>query len=1349
MAIRVNIGGQQIIVKDTDDPVLAEKIAKRELKKRTGEYSTFGELFGTGPIWGIQTGMFQGPTQTISTALDWAFGTDMTSGVEDFFTKYKVDKPISPLGQISGTIFQLAAPAGVATKLTRAKYLKKAKAPGRKPFGKPVDRYVKKPERWKHTILPIGVADYAAFTADVPTFFDISNTKDKAFDDLDNREKAAKRMGHKLEGAIEGATILLGAPVIWKQLKNYMAGEKGLTRELADISTSSKAMMASAKWIQNRKANLAKAMQEGQYKGKKFKMPWKEYDLYQDILYKFRSQGAFPTKEAMDAHNAKAWQIGDEMHRAEANLHNMAEGYKWLAKSGEMSDYQLRSVINYLDTAVYGKSELIRQAAMRNLQRIDKDFMSKKRWFKSVTEEIDPKTGAASWRETIVPKFSFAKNARFTRQQVDSLSKQLPEFEKVLPKSFLDAVDINMGRYGYQLYKAFLKGEKYAPKLDSPEWIAARKEVLQHKLVKTSGEADEMLSELLKQGSFDNAYMLPKYSLEGIKMGLLKDKKLTNYPAIRKFLGEVKGETLPDLMLKNRSTIDNLARLTSGLRYMDEIASINARLSPRTSFVSGPSMRGGQAVLKEVGEREGRFLYDKIDDIPQAKQNAFKDETGMPIRIPDEARFGDIRNKITTRSIADAITGAQRGWLEQDPGGLSRAWGAYLAMKGLVQQSKTIYSPITQVRNATSASLFALMNGNIASRQDLQDSMMIVFDSLRKTQGTKMNEYYSNAMRRGVVQSGAIAAEIQGVIDDAVRAMELNRTAGLGKKLTQARNNLAARIYMGSDDVWKIFSWEMEKGKLARAFENASVRLAKEGKSFKVSPGSYKMMSDRTVREVEGADGIWNNFSKKTQRDVIEDIGASIARDTVPNYSKVPAFIKALRRTPFGNFIAFPSEIIRTSVNSASRAIDEIASGVPEIAEIGMRRLMGNLAVMYAVPKATVTFGKWMTGAVEEQIEAYKRSFAMPWEKNADLVPLQTDENGNIVEFYNYTYTNPYEYLRAPILAVFNAVANGETRGEKLHEILWNMFVGSRKEKGMLREYAEPFFGESIATTALLDAQRNITYTSGSPRKIYNEVDSGGLKLAKTLAHIANLALPPVVPVKFRPGEPSPMFLKGLPRSALYAAGLTDKPFARKGKKPDFATQLAESFTGLKTIRPILERTLKYRAHEAKDEMNEAVSYYTAVGRDPNILDPEDHVKALMRTNEARFSAIRDVSMAVEDARKLGMTDEEIYDVLKESKISKPEAIMNRLFIPYFPSEYQIKRVLEKEGAVFPEAELRQSFLEELRPTLPRTSFVGPGFVPPRAPRRLTAQQKAARDPRGSAAVLLRQRELEKMLGIN
>jgi hypothetical protein len=118
------------------------------------------------------------------------------------------------------------------------------------------------------------------------------------------------------------------------------------------------------------------------------------------------------------------------------------------------------------------------------------------------------------------------------------------------------------------------------------------------------------------------------------------------------------------------------------------------------------------------------------------------------------------------------------------------------------------------------------------------------------------------------------------------------------------------------------------------------------------------------------------------------------------------------------------------------------------------------------------------------------------------------------------------------------------------------------------------------------------------------------------------------------------------------------------------------------------------------------------------------------------------------------MSDQEVYKVLKGTKIANPRAIMNRTFIPYFPSEFAIGEALSKEGAeraaFFPEAALRQAWIQDIKPLLPQESFVGgPPQISTAAQPRITRRVKAALDPRSSAGVMLRQQELEKLLGIN
>ena len=45
MAVRIVVDGQSFNIKGTDDPDVARKLAKRELRKRSGEFSALGEFW--------------------------------------------------------------------------------------------------------------------------------------------------------------------------------------------------------------------------------------------------------------------------------------------------------------------------------------------------------------------------------------------------------------------------------------------------------------------------------------------------------------------------------------------------------------------------------------------------------------------------------------------------------------------------------------------------------------------------------------------------------------------------------------------------------------------------------------------------------------------------------------------------------------------------------------------------------------------------------------------------------------------------------------------------------------------------------------------------------------------------------------------------------------------------------------------------------------------------------------------------------------------------------------------------------------------------------------------------------
>ena len=116
-----------------------------------------------------------------------------------------------------------------------------------------------------------------------------------------------------------------------------------------------------------------------------------------------------------------------------------------------------------------------------------------------------------------------------------------------------------------------------------------------------------------------------------------------------------------------------------------------------------------------------------------------------------------IYNNLTKATLADS------GPLMN---GLKAAYGGLLRLKGISQYSKTVLSPITQVRNFTTASAFALANGNVAyirarRKTGLETPTKAIFaDLFNKGDQAVFNDLYE-AQRRGVLGTSAELREIQ------------------------------------------------------------------------------------------------------------------------------------------------------------------------------------------------------------------------------------------------------------------------------------------------------------------------------------------------------------------------------------------------------------------------------------------------------------------------------------------------------------------------------------------------------------------------------------------------------------
>ena len=152
-----------------------------------------------------------------------------------------------------------------------------------------------------------------------------------------------------------------------------------------------------------------------------------------------------------------------------------------------------------------------------------------------------------------------------------------------------------------------------------------------------------------------------------------------------------------------------------------------------------------------------------------------------------------------------------------------------------------------------------------------------------------------------MLQSKHITArELEGVFDDVAQIRTrygtidryFNKVLNTGTKNLKKLYNVAQDLYTAEDDVFLEYMVLAEHYKLDNAF-NVAIK---------------KRLKDATGKVVTQA-------SKPSDLAIMKE-AAQIVRETVPNYAYVSDFVKSVRRSPLGNFAAFPAEIYRTGTNT-------------------------------------------------------------------------------------------------------------------------------------------------------------------------------------------------------------------------------------------------------------------------------------------------------------------------------------------------------------------------------------------------------------------------------------------------
>jgi len=618
----------------------------------------------------------------------------------------------------------------------------------------------------------------------------------------------------------------------------------------------------------------------------------------------------------------------------------------------------------------------------------------------------------------------------------------------------------------------------------------------------------------------------------------------------------------------------------------------------------GSSLSGARTIDRFA---DSNLKLKGVDNVEQMKINQMTDQAKDLLTNP-------IAGKYALQSVAEAFTKTDEGF-KGLPGMIYN--NLVLYPKGTSQMAKTILAPFTHVRNFVSATAFASANGimpfgNTKDVKAAWNALQAVGPGMRKD-----NPFYQQLLELGVTNSSVRLKQVTDLLQDAKFGEILNNKNSdfFLNKLMKRFNKIkkgAEDYYAAEDDFWKIFTFLGEKSRIKNAYRDSGLRL---GQEFTDINGVKRLFNDRTLNE----------------------LAADLVRNNVPNYSYVSDFVKALRKFPLGNFVAFPAEILRTGTNIVDTALKEIrytvkinGKTVRPLAARGRQRLMGMAVTTAAIPLGTIAATETIYDITKEETAAMRR-YVADWSKNSVLIPFKKDDG--TMQYIDFSHLNAYDTLTRPIQTVLNRVEQGQADDNGIMDDFILGLIESSKE------LLNPFVSESIWTEALQDVApilgRNGTDSEG--RRVWNVEDTIGDKMQKALAHLVKAQ--------------APLNWKQLTRLGISMFPVdSDGAFDERGNQYEFGNE-ALGILGLRKVDVDPKKSFNYKITDYKKGVRNSRNLFTSATLKGGIVTPEAIVDAYINANRALYGVNRELYQDMTAAKTLGMSE----DLITERMTSRGE----------------------------------------------------------------------------------------------
>ena len=415
--------------------------------------------------------------------------------------------------------------------------------------------------------------------------------------------------------------------------------------------------------------------------------------------------------------------------------------------------------------------------------------------------------------------------------------------------------------------------------------------------------------------------------------------------------------------------------------------------------------------------------------------------------------------------------------------------------------------------------------------------------------------------------------------------------------------------------------------------ENGWVRkVVAYGSELRAIKAQFKTEADLTQLLSHAKDlGMSYTINRQDLETAQRELAAFKVRQTIPNYDYVGKFAETLRTGSLaflGNFIAFPTEIVRTSANIMTISAIEIMSDNTAVQKRGWSRLMGYGVSAFGIATAAQAIGQALSDTDEEEIDA-SRSFLPYFSKNNLIIPIEkkTEKKGGGFDFIDGSYIMVYDDLARMVPTLMREFQVGKEEGRSPAD---SVALAMGKTIGA---FMEPFIEPAIYARAVVDVLQNRNSATGKP--IWNEAEGRGLPLegvgarnVATLNYFLEKAAPGFVPATAK-----------VIRGSREGAGA----YGRFGNKQELGDAVS-SFLGIKVNRVNPTSSLSFSLTDLIKEIDQAENIFMRQVYNKGASTPEDLINAYDAMQRSNYFINQALFKTFADAETLNISKNKLRE---------------------------------------------------------------------------------------------------------